>query len=133
MSAYGQRWFSFGWSGAVVTAKFLTSGVSFGTAIVLLKSIPLALRVPSRQQLEEEIAARIAAQQKLGEQYRRELLLRNISENLRVSLRVQTILSTACSEIAAAVLASRCVVVSNLDDLSDIEGNNFKVIRIKTF
>lgn len=106
----------------MIAAKFLTSGVSFVTAIVLLKSIPLALRLPGRQQLEHEIAARISAQRKLGEQYRKALLLRSISENLRVSLRVSTILSTACAEIRESVKASRCIVISNMDNLSEVEG-----------
>jgi signal transduction histidine kinase/CheY-like chemotaxis protein len=47
--------------------KSITAIVSFTTAVVLIQLIPIALRVPSMQQLEDEIKERKSVQEKMVE------------------------------------------------------------------
>ncbi len=72
--------------GAQVTlcvTKVLTAIVSFCTMVALYNAIPLILSLPSREHLEREVHERKIAQSQLQEQFRRALLVREITENIR--------------------------------------------------
>ncbi|KAL6068777.1 MHYT domain-containing protein, NO-binding membrane sensor [Balamuthia mandrillaris] len=107
--------------------KLFTAGISFATAIVLYKLIPVALVIPSIEDLEREIRERKMAEQQLQMQYRRSVMLSKITSQIRKSLNAEDIWNTTAQQLA--VLFDICRVSIYLlhtsneeDEDADVEG-----------
>ncbi|KAL6068776.1 MHYT domain-containing protein, NO-binding membrane sensor [Balamuthia mandrillaris] len=107
--------------------KLFTAGISFATAIIIYKLIPVAFLIPSIEDLEREIRERKMAERQLQLQYRRSVMLSKITSQIRKSLNAEDIWNTTAQQLAALFDICRVSIyllhTSNEEDEdADVEG-----------
>lgn len=78
--------------------KAITAIISYATAIAVYKLIPLALRIPSTTQLENEIHERKVAQRKLESLYDRSIVTNRVTREIRKNLQLEVLCQATVEE-----------------------------------